>query len=395
MKKITEFKVGEAAEIRHVITKEDVRKFVELTGDDNRLHTDEEFAGKTAFGKTIVHGMLGASFISTIIGTKLPGDGALWFAQNIEFLRPVRVGDEIAVKAEVTKVVENHNIVELRIDIFNQHMQTVTSGTCKVKIAEFQPVEDFDQPRPYTRSAVVIGASGGIGGATCLQLARDGFDVVIHYYRKENAAKQIMEKVERLGRKALLVKADITDQSEVKNMFERIARYFERVTVLVNSTTIEVPNTQFSMLKWEDIQNHLDMNIKGSFNLVKNVLPLMEPEKYGKIVFVTTQSIDGTPPAEWVPYVTAKAALWGFARALAVELGPRGIRVNLVSPGMTQTELIADIPEKTRLMTKATTPLKKLASPGDIAGAISFLAGERSDFLTGETIRVNGGKVMV
>ena len=103
MKKFESIKVGDKAELVHSITQSDINQFMELTGDDNKLHIDNEYASKTSFKKPVVFGMLGASFISTVIGTKLPGDGALWCAQNLEFLLPVRVGDIITIKAEVIK----------------------------------------------------------------------------------------------------------------------------------------------------------------------------------------------------------------------------------------------------------------------------------------------------
>ena len=117
------------AEIKHKITKKDIDKFVDLTGDDNKLHIDEDYAKKTSFKKPVVHGMLGASFISTIIGTKLPGDGALWFSQTLNFLLPVRVGDEIVIK-EVIKN-DRDKSIELSTEIFNQNFQKVTSGISK------------------------------------------------------------------------------------------------------------------------------------------------------------------------------------------------------------------------------------------------------------------------
>ena len=127
---------------------------------------------------------------------------------------------------------------------------------------------------------------------------------------------------------------------------------------------------------------------------MKEIAPLMEASKYGKVVFLTTQATEQFN-SEWLHYVTAKSALNGYTKALAFELAPLGIRVNLVSPGMTDTELVADIPEKAKLLTAARTPLKRLASPVDIANAISYLLSEESDFITGETVRVNGGQVML
>ncbi|GAF68105.1 unnamed protein product, partial [marine sediment metagenome] len=116
MDKFKSIKVGDKAKLKHIITQTDIDQFVELTGDNNKLHVDKEYASKTLFKKPVVHGMLSASFISTIIGTKLPGDGALWYAQNIEFLLPVRVGDEITVKAEVVKKIERTRTIGLSTD---------------------------------------------------------------------------------------------------------------------------------------------------------------------------------------------------------------------------------------------------------------------------------------
>ncbi len=114
MKKYSEINVGDKETLSHTITKSDIEKFVQLTGDDNRLHVDEKFASTTQFKKPVVHGMLGASFISTIIGTKLPGDGALWFSQSLEFLLPVRIGDALTVTAEVLKKNDKEQIIELK-----------------------------------------------------------------------------------------------------------------------------------------------------------------------------------------------------------------------------------------------------------------------------------------
>jgi 3-oxoacyl-[acyl-carrier protein] reductase len=136
MKKYSEINVGDKEALRHTITKSDIEKFVQLTGDDNRLHVDEKFARTTHFKKPVVHGMLGASFISTIIGTKLPGDGALWFSQSLEFLLPVRVGDALTVTAEVLKKNDKEQIIELKTEIHNQNRQIVTKGIAKVKVIE-------------------------------------------------------------------------------------------------------------------------------------------------------------------------------------------------------------------------------------------------------------------
>ena len=131
-----DIQIGTKESLTHKITQNDIEKFVDLTGDDNRLHVDKDYAAKTSFKKPVVHGMIGASFISTIIGTKLPGDGALWFSQTLEFLLPARVGDTISVYAEVIKKNDRERIVELNVEIHNQNRQVITRGVSKVKVVE-------------------------------------------------------------------------------------------------------------------------------------------------------------------------------------------------------------------------------------------------------------------
>jgi 3-oxoacyl-[acyl-carrier protein] reductase len=395
MNKFESINIGDKAEIIHKITAEDVIKFVELTGDDNKLHIDEIYASKTSFKKPVVHGMLGASFISTIIGTKLPGDGALWYSQSIEFLLPVRVGDVITVKAEVVKKVERTNTIELTTDIINQNCQKVTTGYSKVKLVELiEPNNQIDKGVEIKKTALIIGGTGGIGRAACLQLANDGFDIAIHFHSNKKLADEIKNEVIKIGVKGVIVSADITITSEVDEMIKTVIRKFGSISVVANCSTSVLPNIKFNDLEWKNIQEQIDINIKGTFNIMKFIIPFMEQKKYGKIINISTLYIEN-PKTELLHYITAKSALQGFTKALAFEIAPKGIRMNLISPGMTDTDLISNIPEKVKLVTAAQTPLRRIASPQDIAGAISFLASDKSDFITGETIRVNGGQYML
>ena len=393
MKAFKAIQIGEKAELIHTITQRDIDKFVDLTGDNNKLHVDMEFAAKTSYKKPVAHGMLGASFVSTIIGTKLPGDGALWYSQNLEFLLPVRVGDTLTVIAEVIKKDKRTRSIELNTIIINQHKQKVLTGTAKVKIIEEQQ-EPQKIIKNKKRVALVIGGTGGIGQETCLQLAKDGFDVVVHYFKNSELAKKIRDRIIVQEKRAIVVQADITKFKQVQELTNNIIRQLGTITVVANCTSAKIPDIRFCDLEWNILQEHLDLNIRGAFNIHKCVLPIMEMEGYGKIIHLTTQAIE-KPSPKWLHYITAKSALHGFTKAIAVELAPKGICVNLVSPGMTNTELIADIPEKARLLAEVQTPLKRLAEPDDIAGVISFLASKNSDYLTGETIRVNGGQIMI
>lgn len=391
-----EIEVGMVKELNHKLTQEDIKRFVELTGDDNRLHTDIEYASKTSFKKPVAHGMLGASFISTIIGTKIPGDGALWFSQSLEFLLPVRVGDSLTVIAEVVKKDDRSNVIELKTDVINQNKQKVIQGFAKVKVVEQEKFNQIpvEESLIEKKIALVIGASGGIGSAVCKALANAGFDIGIHYFSNLTLAERLLTEVLAKGRKAFLFKADITVSNEVKEMVGDVLNRMGTITALINCTTSKIPTIKLADLQWSDFELHINNQINGTFNLVKNIVPIMEKKGYGKIITVNSQALDN-PSADWLPYITAKGALMGFTRALAFELAPKGIRVNSVSPGMTDTDLVADIPDRVKLVIAAKTPLRRLATTEEIARSVVFLASENSDFLCGETIRVNGGQTMI
>jgi len=394
MTRYSKINVGDTATITHTITSDDIKKFVDLSGDDNRLHIDNEFASKTSFKKPVAHGMIGASFISTIIGTKIPGDGALWYAQNLEFLLPIRIGDKLKIIATVLKKIDRQNSIELQTDIYNQHKQKVTSGVAKVKIIEDE-IASNDQEVTDEKTILIIGSTGGIGTQTARTLASEGYNLILHYHSNKAQANKLKKELEALtDKRIIVVKADILKDSDVNDMVSELSRYFKKISGFVNASTLHFGNIKLENMEWSDISSQIDINIRSNLNIVKNITPLMQENKYGKIVFMTTQYTEQMP-AELIHYIAAKSALNGFAKALAVELAPKGVRVNLVSAGMTNTNLISDIPEKVKLITAARTPLKRLAEPQDVADAISYLISEKSDFLTGETVRVNGGQVMI
>ncbi len=391
--KFEQIEIGQKAEIKHRITLEDLESFVRITGDDNQLHVNEKFASRTSLRKPVVHGMLSASFISTIIGTRIPGDGALWYEQHLEFLQPVRVGDQINVQAEVVKKIERLKVIELRTDIYNQHKQKVISGTSKVKIVENDNTEPKSHdPGEKTYRALIIGATGGIGSAVAHNLAALGYDIVLHYNRNKDKALALKDFLQKEnGVRAYIYKADIGNSREVTEMFEFIKNRIGYVNRLVHSATGPVPNISFVELEWEDYQNQIDIHVKGFFNLIRSFS--LQCKSYGKVVGISSQTTD-YPFSDLSPYTTAKSAMEGLIRSLALDLSKNGIRLNMVSPGITETDLNANLPQKARLLAASRTPLKRLAQPDDVANAIHFLLSDASDYLTGQTIKVNGGVIM-
>jgi 3-oxoacyl-[acyl-carrier protein] reductase len=385
--------IGDEAQLNHVLTKEDVQAFASLTGDFNPLHLNEDFARKTNFKKPVVHGMLSASFISTMIGMLLPGCGALWMGQTISFLLPAYVGDTITLVAKVKQKSPATRIVVLDIAISNQHGKELIVGESTVKMPVLKEEEKIMEQNEK-KTILITGGSGGIGSATAQKLASEGHAVVVNYAHAEAEAKRVVALITDSGGKAMAIKADIGDPNQVKELFHAAEKSFGPIEAVVHCAAPVNPPQPFDKLDWGSFQEQLDVQLKGAFNCAQCVLPNMAKAKSGDFVFIGTIYTDGAPPVQQSRYVVAKSALTSLARCLAVEYGPLGIRVNVVAPGMTETTMIASLPDKTKMLAKMQTPLRRLAEPIDIANTISFLLSPAARHITGETIRVCGGTVM-
>lgn len=266
--KYEEIQVGTTQQLTHTITQADIEKFVDLSGDDNKLHVDKAFAARTSFKKPVVHGMIGASFISTVIGTKLPGDGALWYSQTLDFLLPVRIGDMITVVAEVIKKNDRERSIELDVRIFNQNRQIVTRGISKVKVIDEDiPVNENLENEENPRVALVIGATGGIGNATCLQLAKDGFNLILHYNKNKDKARKLQEEIKALGREVYICQGDVNQLADIDALIDFSIRKFSGIDVLVNCAAFPIPTIKATDLLWTDFLTHIGNQYKSEFTL--------------------------------------------------------------------------------------------------------------------------------
>lgn len=383
---------GATRELSHKITQDDVDTFAQLTGDFNPVHVDEEFASRTDFGKKVVHGMLTSSFISTMIGMLIPGPGALWTSQTLEFLNPSYIDDEIIVKAEVIKKSVATRMLVLKIEIINQNGIKVVSGESTVKMLEIKKKRKDEVE--MSKVVLITGGSRGIGAAIAKDLAKDGDKVIINYVSNKDKAESLANEITENGGIALAIKANVINEDEVDKMYKEIEKNFGAVTSIVHcASAMPVPES-FDDLKFETVQKHFDVQVKGAYNCVNRALNAMKKEKSGAIVLMGSIFTEGLPPTKQLAYTLSKSALVSMAKSLAVELGPMGIRVNVISPGMTHTEMISNIPDKVKMVAKMNTPLRKLAEPEEIAGVAKFLISKSASHITGETIKVCGGLVM-
>ena len=238
-------------------------------------------------------------------------------------------------------------------------------------------------------AALVTGSSRGIGRAVALELARQGWDICVNYHERADAAAETVDAVRALGRRAIAVRADVSDRAAVSAMVDRCREELGEIGVLVNNAGVA------GQALFQDVDDALwdryfGVNLQGARNTVQAVLPAMLHEKRGSIVNIS--SIWGLRGASCeVTYSCTKAGIIALTRSLAMELAPSGIRVNCVAPGDIETDMVRVLGRETLDQLAADTPLGRLGKPEDIAHAAAFLASDKASFITGQVLTVDGG----
>jgi 3-oxoacyl-[acyl-carrier protein] reductase len=381
---------GDEAQFYKTITASDVDDFARFSGDRNPLHMDESFALRTRFQRRVVHGMLLASYVSALVGMHCPGPGALWSRQNYRWPAPVFIGDRIHLKLRVTHKSVGSRALTIEVAGVNQDGKVVMEGEGTVTALE--ELKRMKQAPMTERVAFVTGASQGIGAAIASVLAQAGASVVVHYQGESAAADELCAEIESTGGRAIAMRADTTDDDSVTAAVRNACEMFARpVSLLINNAGSFPEPRPFVQMTWDDVQTMLDGHLRAAFHCSQAVVPGMLEQKSGRIINIGSAFARNIPPANWSSFLIAKSAMQALTRCLAVELGPQGIRVNMVSPGLVETEAIGGLPERLRKVQAMQTPLRRLASPTEIAAVVCALCSDAGDFISGTEIPVCGG----
>ena len=242
--------------------------------------------------------------------------------------------------------------------------------------------------------ALVIGGGRGIGAASARVLASQGASVAVNYLQNAASAEQVVAQIRAAGGKAISVQADVLDIGQVARMVELTHGAYGRLDILVHSASVSAIFKPFAQLSWEEFMRGIDGVLRGVFNSTKAVLPLMQQQHYGRIVYIGS-GVGKTPLVPGaISLSTGKAGLVAFAKYIAREYGPYGITANVVAPGMVETDLSAVMPAEHKQRAIAMTPLGRIAQPEDIARVVAFFASDASGFMTGAYAPVNGGMTM-
>ena len=242
------------------------------------------------------------------------------------------------------------------------------------------------------KTALVTGASRGIGRAIALRLAAEGASVAINYAGNTAKAEETKAAIEAAGGKAALFQADVSDSAQVEQMVAAVTEAFGTIDIRVNNAGITRDGLLMRM-KEEDFDAVLDTNLKGIFHVTKAVSKLMMKKRAGRIVnMASVVGIMGN--AGQTNYAAAKAGVIGFTKSAAREFAARGITVNAVAPGFIATDMTAAMPEKAKEATLAAIPLRRMGEPEDVANAVAFLVSDQASYITGQVVKVDGGMVM-
>lgn len=242
------------------------------------------------------------------------------------------------------------------------------------------------------KTALVTGASRGIGAAIAKKLAARGFMVIINYGHSSAAAEEVKNQIEQAGGQAVLMQGDVSSGGDVDRMFKDIKKTWGRLDVLVNNAGIN-RDTLLVRMKEDQWDAVLSTDLKSVFFTTKAATSLMMRQRSGSIINIA--SVVGiTGNAGQANYAAAKAGVIGFTKSVAKELAARGIRVNAIAPGFIETDMTDAIPEKIREGMLETIPLRRGGKAEDVANAVAFLASDDAGYITGQVLKVDGGMVM-
>ncbi|HCX9208166.1 TPA: 3-oxoacyl-[acyl-carrier-protein] reductase [Staphylococcus aureus] len=243
-----------------------------------------------------------------------------------------------------------------------------------------------------TKSALVTGASRGIGRSIALQLAEEGYNVAVNYAGSKEKAEAVVEEIKAKGVDSFAIQANVADADEVKAMIKEVVSQFGSLDVLVNNAGITRDNLLMRMKEqeWDDV---IDTNLKGVFNCIQKATPQMLRQRSGAIINLSSVVGAVGNPGQ-ANYVATKAGVIGLTKSAARELASRGITVNAVAPGFIVSDMTDALSDELKEQMLTQIPLARFGQDTDIANTVAFLASDKAKYITGQTIHVNGGVYM-
>ena len=387
-----DIKGGDSYSFTRIITAADIMSFAQLTGDHNPLHVDNAAAHQSPFGKNIAHGMLAGSLFSTLVGMHCPGRNALYLSQTLSFRSPIFPGDAITIKGTVREKNDSIRMITLKTEIINGDKVAV-EGTAQVKVLDSgqEPQQADTQKNVHQiprqrRIVLIVGGTGGIGSAIAVKCAEHEQDAIyVSYAQHEKKALELQKKWKNI----VPMQCDLRSRESIKQMIESIVQREGKIDVLVNAAAASLKLQQFSQLKDEDIEEDIDVSLKGMVYACKYIMPHMTAGKSGIIInLVSSIVFQDTPTARMSSYTIAKYGVLGLTKAVAHEAKAVGVKVVGIAPSFVDTDFIKNLPPKLLEFEKEKSPSKRLLQSEDIAKVIIKIIENPDAYAAGEVIKI-------
>lgn len=388
------FKIGQTAAVSVLISSDLVDSFAKLSGDHNPIHMDDKVAKAAGYGKRVVHGMVGASFVSNLIGNQLPGPGALWLEQSFNFLKPIRIGDELRICGTVTKVWEAKSVLQMQIEIHNQKEESVLTGTGIISFNTSIRNNELDNPIDHyegSKNIVVFGATGDIGSALCTELAKQNYEIFFQYFDNKSKAEVLKDKLIKAGSPYVsYLQADVSNEKDLRKITSFLEKSGKGWLNFVHLAGEKITECDCSDLIYEDFVETLQIQLKSSMHMSKFLVPKMRAETFGRIIYVSSAETIAKASPTWVAYGIAKTATQTYFQYLAKEVGKFGITVNCILPHMIDTQYTQSISPLKKNLIASKTSLGTLCKVEDVVTEIIHKLNRSASGINGKLIEIGG-----
>lgn len=393
IKSFEDFEIGAEETISINISSKLVDDYVSLTGDENPLHVSDEFSKQTEFGRKVVHGMLGVSFLSTLIGTKLPGPGALWLSQEINFVSPVFIDDILVVASTVEKKNVRNETLTLSVKCEKSDGVLVFDGSAVVKILKTESNSHEIKTAREKGLVLVLGGSGAIGSQIVEDLIVNDWPVIATY-RNYNDRISALEQMSKTAHAKLeLVKFDIEFDS-VSSLIDIAFSSRFPVHGLVYTLAPPITPQEISGIGIEVLMRHIQFGLIKPQELF-GAFACKLGSQGGSVVSLTSEVVGSSMVKNWGAYTLGKSNLSVLTKQFALEFAPRNIRFNSVAPSLLDTDYVVQISQKEKLMIANKLPMRRLCTTRDVSDAVNFLMSDEAGFITGQVFDINGGNSLL
>jgi|TARA_B110000114_G_C15034912_1_gene374563 3-oxoacyl-[acyl-carrier protein] reductase len=387
------FEVGKKYTHKIRVTKKKIDLFKKITLDNNPIHSNFNEAKKYGLKKPIVFGMLTSSFLSGIIGNKIPGRGAIWSDCNITFSKPVYENDILNFESKIVRISLSTLQIILETNVFNKKSEKVMGAYSTVKFPKsflkkikIVRTKNIGKKKKKLKDLdIIIGASSDVGLEVAKNLTKKKKKLLLTYFKN----KEFLKKEMKNKKSNFLLKLDLNSFNDL-NKIKKFVKNKYSIKSIVYTISGEIEFRTLKDTNQNDIKREINIQTIGLFNLVKTLLEDLKSNECS-IVVIGSDVVFGKPPIKMLTYNVAKNSLLGMTKSLAVELGSKGIRVNMVSPGIIQAKASSNFPPITREKYKVDTTLNKIATVKNISEIIEFLLSKKSSHITGVNLRANGG----